>query len=907
MRIFVFLLFLNFLLYSDIRSQELPEKELRAVWIATVLNLDWPSANQNSENQKQAFLNMIDSLKKININAVIFQVRTECDAFYNSKYEPWSRYLTGVQGVNPGYDPLEFAITECHKRGMEIHAWLNPYRINVSTTDGGNYYAQENIYTEHPEWALIYSNGKKILNPGLPAVQKYIKHIAGDIINKYDVDGIHFDDYFYSYDGTPSSLDNATFQTYGSNYSNIGDFRRGSINKMIKEVYDTIQAIKPFLRFGVSPFGIYGNNMNPPGITGFDAYNGIYCDPLAWLNEGTVDYLVPQLYWPTDGSQDFGKLLPWWADKVVLKNRHVYAGHGIYRLTDNSPESFFDFSAIFSQFNDIINLSGLESISAAGWSLEEIVRQINIVRQNSGKGALGSVYFRAKDFERVKNLKKYIFDNSYSHKSVLPEITWRNSPKPGKVSNLRLEKDSGSGNLCFAWNNNEDEDRYAIYVITDIQDTASFFKSKNLLDLSFNKKYFPDDNVVFDNIHIGVVSYNRYWKAGDASELIKVDKPGTPVLISPADKSFAWAGDMLVWSDPGSAAAYYLQISADPGFQLNTREFKSKNTGFNLDELDLEGGNEYYWRVKAVNIGGYSPYSPGRSFITAFPATPSILSPPDNAENIELYPEFAFSYSDNTEKIHIQISKSEYSFDIYNVVDTLIDVQSKYRITKKLDQATEYFVRIKAKGPGGESKWSKTNSFRTYIPLPGVTDIFSPQNNSILNEELEYVQISWFPADKAEKYLLQISNDADFNNIIKEEYVNNATNTLYYNPLTKVWLFSRVAGINEGGMGPWSSTVRFILDNNYISSKDENEETEIIIFPNPCFDYLYAEVRRTNNRGKLILEFFNSIGQKIIKEELKYTPEQRIFKFDTKQMVCQPCYLRISDNKKTQTLKFVKK
>ena len=194
-RIFIIAVLIS-LLSINSYSQNYPLTELRGVWVATVSNLDWPDKYKNSEGQKSDFVQMLDSLKKININVVFLQVRTECDAFYESAYEPWSRFLTGTQGQNPGYDPLQFAIGECHKRGMELHAWLNPYRINVSINDGGNYYADNNVYVLHPDWTIVYANNKKILNPGLPDVQGYIKKIVGNIINNYDVDGIHFDDYF---------------------------------------------------------------------------------------------------------------------------------------------------------------------------------------------------------------------------------------------------------------------------------------------------------------------------------------------------------------------------------------------------------------------------------------------------------------------------------------------------------------------------------------------------------------------------------------------------------------------------------------------------------------------------------------------------------------------------------------
>jgi len=290
-----------------------PKDEIRAVWLATVLGLDWPYGLYDTAQQKREFIRLIEIVKSAGINVVFFQVRTECDALYRSSYEPWSRYLTGQQGRDPGYDPLDFAIKVCHDRNIELHVWLNPYRINASKQDGFGYYAPNHIYRRHPEWALEYPSGAKILNPGLPQVQRYIQQIVGDIIARYDVDGVHFDDYFYAYEGTPDHLDWDTYQQYGQGYATIGDFRRASVNAMVRMVMDTILALKPHVRFGISPFGIYGNGMNPPGIVGLDAYNVIYCDPLAWLRQGSVDYINPQLYWLIGGQQDFSKLLPWWA------------------------------------------------------------------------------------------------------------------------------------------------------------------------------------------------------------------------------------------------------------------------------------------------------------------------------------------------------------------------------------------------------------------------------------------------------------------------------------------------------------------------------------------------------------------------------------------------------------------
>ena len=629
-------------------AQSQPKVELRAVWMATVANLDWPKSSDkgNANKQKASFIALLESMKEVNINVIFLQVRTECDAFYNSAYEPWSRYLTGTQGVNPGYDPLKFAIEECHKRGMELHVWLNPYRINASVNDSGNYYAYNHVYRQHPSWALKYSSGKKILNPGLPQVQRYIKKIVGDIISKYDVDGVHFDDYFYSYSGTPSSMDAATYSKYGSEYATIGDFRRGSINKMIRGVMDTILAVKPYIRFGVSPFGIYGNNMNPPGISGLDAYNVIYCDPLAWLKEKSVDYITPQLYWPTGGSQDFNKLLPWWAGHAKSKNRHVYAGHGIYRLDDNPFHIDNNNAEKIHEYKEYFFLSGTENIiSPDSWTLEEIIKQIRIVRKNRSKNALGSVYFRTQDFNRVHNLKKYVHDKAYTYKTLLPEQTWKNSQKPPKVANLRLEKINGDLEYSLVWDDAGKGFRYAIYVFDDSIALNNLLPdSKYLQEIIIDKNHYkPAKSLLTSGKYIAVIRINRYWKTSNVSALFKLPA-NIPTFISPAPNAI-FRDDLdsitLRWKISGNAVYYKVQIADTSGFQhnvLDTIIFGSKK------ELTYKNPVKKKWlyaRVAAMDADSTAGYwSNTLKFIFDTKLSIDEIIP---EENILLYPNPASS------------------------------------------------------------------------------------------------------------------------------------------------------------------------------------------------------------------------------------------------------------------------
>lgn len=339
-----------FLLPYNIYAQS-SEREMRGVWMSTVYNIDWPSAPGLDAGQQQRefneWLTLFDSL---HINSVFVQVRPSGDVLYPTKLEPWSRFLTGKTGAppKPFYDPMEFMVKACHDKGMEFHAWINPYRLNYSEV-------YDSLSVIQPEWVMDYEK-KTLLNPGLPQVRKHITSLVAEIITRYDVDGIHFDDYFYPYPVAGASMnDDEAYQMYGDSTLSKKDWRRENVNKLIKAVNDTIKALKSHVTFGVSPFGIWRNKTDDfmgsstRGLSGFDA---IYADSKKWLEQEWVDYLAPQLYWSrTNPIASFDTLASWWNN--LPSQRHLYAGLALYKVDNNADPAWSKPDEIREQINHI--------------------------------------------------------------------------------------------------------------------------------------------------------------------------------------------------------------------------------------------------------------------------------------------------------------------------------------------------------------------------------------------------------------------------------------------------------------------------------------------------------------------------------------------------------------------------
>jgi uncharacterized lipoprotein YddW (UPF0748 family) len=387
-------------------------REFRAVWVATVANIDWPSKRTlTTDEQKTELTKLLDKAQELNLNAIILQVRPQCDALYQSLLEPWAEYLTGQQGIAPSpfYDPLEFAVAEAHKRGLELHAWFNPYRASHPSATKPP--AASHISVRRPDLAKQY--GRYIwLDPGEAEVQTYVLSVILDVVQRYDIDGVHFDDYFYPYierDANnnvipfPDDVSWGKYQAAGGTLSRA-DWRRKNVNDVIQRLAQEVHLVKPHVKFGISPFGIWQPG-NPPGIVGLNAYQEIYADSRKWLSEGWVDYLSPQLYWPiAPPAQSYTALLDWWSAQNT-KGRHLWPGNATYKIS--TPTSTFPAT--------------------------ELVNQIEATRARTG--STGNVHFSMNHLlsnrEGISDLLK---TGVYAEPALLPATSWIDDRPPAAPS-----------------------------------------------------------------------------------------------------------------------------------------------------------------------------------------------------------------------------------------------------------------------------------------------------------------------------------------------------------------------------------------------------------------------------------------------------------------------------------------
>ncbi|MEH2162502.1 MAG: family 10 glycosylhydrolase [Nostoc sp.] len=404
-------------------------REFRGAWVVSVWNGDWPSkAGLPVAQQKAELTEIITKLQTLNFNALIFQVRPEGDALYESQLEPWSAWITGTQGKapEPFYDPLAFAIAECHKRNIELHAWFNPYRASTSTDPAKT--VRPHIAATNPESVYLWKT-QRWMDPGLKIVQDRAYNVILDVVKRYDVDGIHLDDYFYPYPIEGKSFpDEKTYSVYKASGGtlSLGDWRRDNVNTMVQRLWQGIKTTKSDVKFGISPFGIYRPGQ-PTGITGLDAYNVLYADSKKWLEEGWIDYIAPQLYWRTDQTQQsYSALLQWWT-QVNTKQRHVYAGNNLTEPSNKSRES------------------------------DEIEKQVKISRSQAGRLSLGNIFFNlAVLTQNSQGIADKFQSLLYNKPALPPTLPWQDTTPPSapiglQVNNRKLSWQPGDNQPVRSW------------------------------------------------------------------------------------------------------------------------------------------------------------------------------------------------------------------------------------------------------------------------------------------------------------------------------------------------------------------------------------------------------------------------------------------------------------------------
>ena len=422
---------------STLSAQEppAPGREFRAAWVATVGNIDWPSSPAlDTWSQQAELLAILNRAVALHLNAIVFQIRPGTDALYDSRLEPWSEYLTGRQGrpPEPPWDPLAFAVTEAHKRGIELHAWLNPYRARYAKPLSEA--ARTHVSRTSP--SLVRQYGSYLwMDPGDPAVRALTVKVVLDVVKRYDIDGVHIDDYFYPYrenDASGRSIDFPDSQTYaryrkGGGTLSRDDWRRHNVDLLVESLNRAVHAAKPWVRFGVSPIGIWRPG-NPPSVTpGFDAYQEIYADTRKWLRNGWLDYWVPQLYWAIDSPQSYPVLLDWWASQN-LKHRNLWIGNGLHRVGDVAQQPV--------------------GTRAANWRADEIIQQVNLTRSSIGTapngGATGNVFFSMKGLMRDVDSVDAKLAPLYADQALVPASSWLDgTPPPRPTATLMTSTATG--------------------------------------------------------------------------------------------------------------------------------------------------------------------------------------------------------------------------------------------------------------------------------------------------------------------------------------------------------------------------------------------------------------------------------------------------------------------------------
>lgn len=815
-------------LQAQTNDQLPPKREFRCSWLTTVWAIDWPNPHNASnasqqQKQKESLYALVDSLAEANMNAVFFQVRGFSDAMYNSKYEPWSQYLTGTRGKAPNYDPLQLIIEYAHYKGIEVHAWLNPYRYASSdATYGKN--DPKDYHNTHPEW-LVDCGGITILNPALPEVREQICLVVADIVENYDVDGIIFDDYFHQ-DGYKNEYDNEQYQAT-SNGMSRADWRRAQNNLMIRMVNDTIKAIKPWVKFGVGPAGVAGKSNTSAPVYGVEPcpspssdwqYNGIYADPLAWYNEHTIDYMAPQIYWTINSTSNYDLLSRWWSDMACHFSRHMYVSHSLSALKPNGT-----------------------SLSSGQFHMDEIGAQTELNRRYDRMDAPGSCWYGLSTGLNTKGFIQYIKNEINPRPAVVPQMTWYRTDDCFYVSNIRKE-----GNR-LKWDVPASNLRYVVYYLplNQIGQHGAVGSSAYLLGTTYTASFEVSGEWTggvyavavldrFGNEYPARTMDNTAWGKSDATTLLYPANNDTQVLLP----------CYATWKAVPEADSYFFQLSKSTDFSTVDYEYETTDTTFFLGTIYwLDSEETYYWRVRTRSINKEDTYSDISTFSGAFF---HVIAPAEGDTLQTLTPTLVCD--------SVAMDKAEYTFEVataqaFGQKDILYTGESAApRITLPdsiLMPSRTYYVRATVKF-SNVVVMSDVVMFRTLaLPVP-VPVIISPTSGEIINANS--VTVKW-QNQVSSGYQVEFCPSASFSPRSTKRFRTDAFvhEYTYEGIADGVW-YVRVEAAKEGGWTEYSEVVTFTID----SSMTDVENPTISTTPTKVIENGQVVIYRNGQRYSLL-------------------------------------------------------
>ncbi|MFV0390888.1 MAG: family 10 glycosylhydrolase [Paludibacteraceae bacterium] len=913
-------------------AQEPPKREIRATWLTTVWRIDWPSttvpANGTSSQrtaaintQKNELTSILDKMKQSNMNAVFFQVRSMSDAMYQSSYENWSSFISSERGVDPGWDPLAFAIQEAHTRGMELHAWINPYRYSSSSATHGN--LSTDYANSHPEWLIAYDSYTKILNPGIPEVTQRIVDVITEIVTNYDVDGIVFDDYFYGNGVTNNTHDQAQFDAYNPDGLSRADWRRENCNKMIKAVHNKIQEVKPYVTFGVSPAGVAASSATvaaqydvPPAPVGSDwQYNGIYSDPLAWLSQGSIDYISPQLYWTTSSSIPYDILAPWWSMVANKFGKHFYASHSLSAMTGSDPNAapagIPQIKSFWIEGNET-NLNSLSSIektalaqreeltvdtrskapAASNFYFQEVGIQVAVNRSSDLNGAPGSVFYATAKAVGTSFLE-YLQSNVYNYPSLTPSIGWKKASEQLLVSNLGQEQNA------IYWTNPNANVRFAVYAVPNANryDPGVFSSSKYLLGISYYNAIELPESISTSTHKIAVAVLDRFGNEFSPRVFGEdVVQSIAAQLTYPANGASTVIPTVFKWQPVEGADSYVWEVANDASFDdmFCARETTSPEFNSGL-EPTMQQDATYYWRVRTRKANMQDSYSQVFSFVgEKF----QITLPQNGATEVSLTPSFTWMNISSTANYVLEISTTSL-FESNDIVYSQSTNNTAYTIPENvLLGETTYYARVHL-SDGILDAISEVMSFRTMdvpIPIPVIT---SPANNSSLFGTV--VDVQW-QEQPSKGFSVELSSDPSFpprNKTIKrtDAYVYSTS----FAGLQEGTYYIQVKALNNTGTTEPSEKVKIYTT---LSSINEHGTDDICSIYKDSDGQITLMVKGYNALTAQI-EIYTVSGILIHSNKQMLTAEKNYFKLDLNNSTGGVYILRVNVGDQKKTIKIV--